>query len=114
MEPVKTIFLTSGFVTKRSPTMLPLPGITLKTPSGIPASFANSPRRIAVIGVSSAGFNTTVFPAASAGAKPQPAIGIGKFQGTITPITPSGSLKVISIPFGTGIWRPKSRSGAAL
>ena len=94
--------------------MLPLPGITLNTPSGIPASRANSPKRIAVIGVNSAGFKTTVFPAASAGPNPQPAIGIGKFQGTIIPITPSGSLKVISIPFGTGIWRPNKRSGAAL
>jgi hypothetical protein len=35
--------------------------------------------------VYSAGFKTTVFPAASAGAKPQLAIGIGKFHGTITP-----------------------------
>ena len=94
--------------------MLPFPGITLNTPSGIPASIASSPRRIAVIGVISAGFKTTVFPAASAGPKPQPAIGIGKFHGTIIPITPRGSLKVISIPLGTGICFPKSRSGAAL
>ncbi|CAB4728474.1 unannotated protein [freshwater metagenome] len=61
----------------------------------------------------SAGFNTTVLPAASAGAKPQLAIGIGKFHGTIIPTTPSGSLKVISIPFGTGIWRPNNLSGDA-
>ena len=54
-----------------------------------------------------------MLPAASAGAKPQPAIGIGKFQGTITPTTPSGSWKVTSMPPGTGICRPKSRSGAA-
>ena len=93
--------------------MEPLPGITVKTSLGIPASRANSPKRIAVIGVYSAGFKTTVFPAASAGANPQPAIGIGKFQGTMTPITPSGSLKVISIPLGTGICLPNKRSGAA-
>ncbi|CAB4542838.1 unannotated protein [freshwater metagenome] len=61
----------------------------------------------------SAGFNTTVFPAARAGANPQPAIGIGKFHGTIIPTTPSGSLKVISIPFATGICFPNKRSGAA-
>src|SRR3712207_7813729 len=39
---------------------------------------------------------TTVFPAASAGAKAQPAMGIGKFHGTMTPTTPSGSWKVTS------------------
>jgi len=58
---------------------------------------------IAVSGVTSAGLSTTVQPAASAGARPQPAIGIGKFQGTMTPTTPTGSLKVMSIPPGTGI-----------
>ena len=113
VEPVKTIFLTLGWVTKRFPTMEPLPGITVNTPSGMPALSAISPSLIAVSGVYSAGFSTTVFPAARAGANPQPAIGIGKFHGTITPTTPSGSLKVISMPFGTGIWRPKSLSGAA-
>ena len=41
-----------------------------------------------------------MLPAASAGANPQPAIGIGKFQGTITPTTPSGSVKVTSTPPG--------------
>ena len=56
--------------------------------------------RIAVSGVISAGLSTTVLPAASAGAKPQPAIGIGKFHGTITPTTPSGSRKVTSIAAG--------------
>ena len=84
----------------------------MKTPSGRPASSASSARRIAVSGVSSAGLSTTVLPAASAGAKPQPAIGIGKFHGTITPTTPSGSWKVTSSPPGTGICRPDSRSGA--
>ena len=93
--------------------MDPLPTTTLNTPSGIPASKANSAKRIAVSGVYSAGFKTTVFPAASAGANPQPAIGIGKFQGTITPTTPSGSLNVMSMPPATGICFPKRRSGAA-
>jgi hypothetical protein len=53
-----------------------------------------------------------VLPAASAGAKPQPAIGIGKFHGTMIPTTPSGSWNVRSTPPGTGICRPDSRSGA--
>ena len=85
----------------------------VSTPSGRPASRASSPSRIAVSGVSSAGLSTTVLPAASAGAKPQPAIGIGKFHGTMMPTTPSGSWKVMSMPPATGICRPNSRSGAA-
>ena len=113
VDPVKTILRTSGCETKRSPTTEPLPGITMKTSSGSPASRASSARRIAVSGVSSAGLSTTVLPAASAGAKPQPAIGIGKFHGTMTPTTPSGSLNVRSTPPATGIWRPNSRSGRA-
>ena len=113
VEPVKQTLRTSGWVTKRSPTTEPLPGTMVSTPSGRPASTASSPMRIAVSGVSSAGLRTTVLPAASAGAKPQAAIGIGKFQGTMMPTTPSGSWKVTSVPPATGIWRPKSRSGAA-
>ena len=113
VEPVKQTLRTSGWVTNRWPTTEPLPGSTVNTPSGRPASSASSAIRIAVRGVISAGLSTTVLPAASAGANPQPAIGIGKFHGTITPTTPRGSRKVTSIPPATGIWRPKSRSGAA-
>ena len=113
VEPVKQILRTSGWLTKRSPTTDPLPGSTVKTSSGRPASSASSPSRIAVSGVISAGFSTTVLPAASAGTKPQPAIGIGKFHGTMTLTTPSGSLNVTSTPPATGICRPKRRSGAA-
>ena len=79
----------------------------------MPASSASSPMRIAVSGVISAGLSTTVLPAARAGAKPQPAMGIGKFHGTITPTTPSGSWKVMSMPPATGICLPTSRSGVA-
>jgi hypothetical protein len=113
VEPVNATLRTSGCVTNRSPTTEPLPGITVSTPSGRPASRASSPMRTAVIGVSSAGLTTTQLPAASAGAMPQPRIGIGKFQGTMIPTTPSGSWKVTSRPPGTGICRPNSRSGAA-
>jgi hypothetical protein len=112
VEPVKQTLRTAGWVTNRSPTTEPLPGSTVNTSSGRPASSASSPSRIAVSGVSSAGLSTTTLPAASAGAKPQPAIGMGKFHGTITPTTPSGSWNVTSTPPGTGICRPVNRSGA--
>ncbi len=90
-EPVKQTLRTASWVTKRWPILDPSPGTTWKTPSGIPASRASSPRRIAVSGVRLAGFKTTVLPAASAGPSPQPAMGMGKFQGTMMPTTPSGS-----------------------
>ena len=68
VEPVKRD-LAHQRVGRRSarPTTEPLPGMTVNTPSGRPASSASSPSRIAVSGVSSAGLSTTVLPAASAG-----------------------------------------------
>ncbi len=66
----------------------------------------------AVSGVNSAGFSTTVLPAASAGATFHVASMSGKFQGVISPTTPRGSRKVISTPPATGMVLPKSRSGA--
>ena len=113
VDPVKTTLRTIGLVTNRSPTTEPLPGNTWKTSSGSPASRPSSASRIAVSGVISAGLRTTVFPAANAGANAQPAIGIGKFHGTMTPTTPSGSLNVMFTPPGTGICRPNNLSGEA-
>ena len=63
-------------------------------------------------GVSSAGLSTIVLPAASAGATFHEAITSGKFHGTISPTTPSGSRKVMSTPPATGIVSPSRRSGA--
>ena len=60
------------------------------TPGGSPASCASSEKAIAVSEVSSAGFSTTVFPAASAGATFHANISSGKFHGMIWPTTPTG------------------------
>ena len=109
---MKTIFLTLRSCTIVSPTIRPEPVNTWKTFSGNPASNASSANFIALKGVTSAGFKTTVQPAAKAGANPQPAIGMGKFHGTIIPTTPIASLKVISTPPGTGICLPNNLSGA--
>ena len=62
VEPVKQILRTLGWLTKRSPTTDPRPGMTVKTPSASPASRPSSASRIAVSGVSSAGLSTTVLP----------------------------------------------------
>ena len=53
------------------------------TPAGNPACWQTSANKSAVNGVVSAGFNTTVFPVASAGAIFQASISIGKFHGII-------------------------------
>ena len=112
VEPVKATLATSGCSTMRLPQTDPGPATTLKTPSGTPASSAIFSSSTAVSGVSSAGFSTIVFPAASAGATFQEAIVSGKFQGVISPTTPSGSRKVMSTPPATGMVLPVSRSGA--
>ena len=53
-----------------------------------------------------------MFPAASAGAIFQLAICNGKFHGTMSPTTPSGSRKVMLTPPETGMVSPSNRSGA--
>ena len=55
----------------------------LTTPGGRPACSQISAKSKAVSGVVSAGFNTTVFPVAKAGAIFQASINNGKFQGII-------------------------------
>ena len=112
VEPVKAILATSGCSTSRAPQTLPGPATTFSTPSGTPASRAMRSSSRAVSGVSSAGLSTTVLPAARAGATFHEAMTSGKFQGTISPTTPSGSRKVMSTPPATGIVWPSSRSGA--
>ena len=59
-----------------------------------------------VSGVSSDGLSTTVFPQASAGPSFQLAMRSGKFQGVMSPTTPSGSWKVMATPPATGIVSP--------
>ena len=90
---MNAILSTPGWSTIAAP-VSPSPVRTLITPAGIPASSASSPIRSAVSGVCSAGFSTTVHPAASAGDSFQAAISIGKFHGMICPQTPTGSLRV--------------------
>ena len=64
---------------------------TLKTPSGMPASRANSAMRIDVPDVNSEGFKTTVQPPPIAHGTRSDAMMKGKFQGVMMPTTPTGS-----------------------
>ena len=68
----------------------PAPVIIFTTPGGRSASRIISASFNAVSGVVSAGFKTTVFPAAKAGAIFHAAISKGKFHGIICPATPNG------------------------
>jgi hypothetical protein len=63
----------------------------LSTPSGRPASKSAVAKRVDVSGTISAGFQTTVFPKAIAGAIFHAGMAIGKFHGVIAVTTPSGS-----------------------
>ncbi len=62
--------------------------------------------RSALRGASDAGFNTTVFPATSAGAIFQAGMALGKFHGVMRPTTPSGLRMVKQKTFSRsdGIW----------
>ena len=78
-----------GWVTSARP-VGPAPVTMLTTPGGRSACWQISANSSAVSGVVSAGFSTTVFPQASAGAIFHASISSGKFQGMTWPATPSG------------------------
>ena len=63
---MKAILSTSGWVDRYAPAFLPYPLSMFTTPSGIPASFTSSAIFSDDRGVCSAGFMTTVHPAARA------------------------------------------------
>src|SRR5215471_6983952 len=94
VDPVNATLSTSSCAARAAPAVSPYPGTMLTTPSGNPASWISSPKRSAVSGVCSAGFRTTVQPAARAGPSFQAAIRSGKFHGIICPTTPTGSRSV--------------------
>jgi len=73
---------------------LPRPVTTLRTPAGSPHSCAISANLRSVNGASLEGFTTTELPAASAGAIVRLPIHSGPFQGTMWPVTPTGSRNV--------------------
>src|SRR5215831_4528148 len=94
-EPTKPTPATSGWPTRASPTTGPGPGTKLNAPPGRPASALTSAMTSARIAqhavVDGAGTQTTVLPAASAGANSSAPIVYGQFHGLTTPTTPSGT-----------------------
>ncbi|MNW00386.1 hypothetical protein D3C71_1958720 [compost metagenome] len=94
VEPVKVSLSMPGWLAMAAPTTLPRPLTMLTTPSGIPACCTSSAKRRADSEVSSAGLTTTVQPTARAAPSFQAMVCSGKFHGTMTPTTPTGSLRV--------------------
>src|SRR5262249_3968972 len=89
VEPVNDTTLMSGCVESTVPTSAP-PVTMFTTPAGTPASSSTLTKLTADSGVIEEGLKTTVFPQTSAGTIFQDGIAIGKFQGVMTPQTPSG------------------------
>ena len=89
VEPVKATLSPPSDLTIAAP-VLPSPVTMLTTPGGSSAWRTTSQKSNADNGVVSAGFSTTVLPAASAGAIFQASISNGKFHGMICPATPTG------------------------
>ena len=90
VEPMKPTAATSGCDTISSPATGPSPGRKLNTPGGSSASSthaASRPEQTAVLG---AGFQTTVFPEASAGATSSAGIVYGQFHGVTIATGPFG------------------------
>ena len=89
-EPVKLTRRMRGCETSAAPASSPIPWTTLKTPAGKPASAVRSARIEQASGDHSAGFRTTVQPAASAGAVFQVESMNGAFHGVMTAAGPAG------------------------
>src|SRR5579884_4516559 len=94
VEPVNEIALMSGCSIRAWPAVAPRPCTMLSTPAGRLASRQASANMVAVSGVISEGFATTVLPAASAGAIFQVKRYSGRFHGEMQPTAPSGWRRV--------------------
>ena len=90
VDPVKLILATFGLWLNSVPMSLALPVTTWKTPAGIPARSASTPRERAESGVCEAGLTMMVHPAARAGPAFLVIMPFGKFQGVIAAQTPTG------------------------
>mmetsp|Transcript_31158 Transcript_31158/g.74065 ORF Transcript_31158/g.74065 Transcript_31158/m.74065 type:complete len:360 (+) Transcript_31158:422-1501(+) len=115
VDPVKPIFLTASDARSVLPMAFASPVTTLMTPGGIPARWASSARASAVSGVASAGFRTTVQPAASAGATFLVIMDMGKLKGVMAAATPTGCRAVMKrlLPDTVGMTSPWTRPASA-
>ncbi len=99
-EPVKLMRRTRWSAVSAAPISSPMPCTMLKTPGGKPASTTRSASIEQACGDHSAGFSTTVEPAASAGAVFQVESMNGAFHGVITTAGPEGMRSTrLRVPF---------------
>src|SRR5262249_30267695 len=96
-EPTNPTPATSGWPTTASPTTGPGPETKLNRPLGRLASARISASRAQHAVVLGAGTQTTVLPAARAGAKISAPIVYGQLHGLTTPTTPSGTRPVSTL-----------------
>lgn len=90
VEPVKLTMSTSGESTAASPTSTAVPLTTFTTPGGAPASSRAAAIRYTDSGSCGAGFTTTVFPMASAGATLPAGFAHGLLYDVMQVTTPTG------------------------
>ena len=88
---MKNTLAIPGARTSASPTVSPSPWSTRTSPAGAPASSKSRSTHAPLSGVSSEGFSSTAFPAATAIAVSVNGMPKGKFHGAITATVPSGS-----------------------
>ena len=101
VSPVKATLRMRLCCASGAPASMPKPLTMFTTPAGRSACCRISANSRAVSGVVSAGFSTTVLPAARAGATFHASMSSGKFHGITCAATPSG--------FGSG---PKPACGS--
>ena len=90
VDPMKPTACVPGLRASSSPTTGPGPVTRLTTPGGRSASAMHSASAAAAAEVETAGVQTTVLPAASAGAISSAGIVYGQFHGVIAATTPRG------------------------
>ena len=114
VDPVNEMRSTLGDSVSSSPTRWSEAVTTLTTPAGMSVCSAMSrPSRLALYGVSGAGFSTTVLPVASAWPSLLIVTSNGKFHGTMAPTTPTGlapDLRVGQLVGQLAIASPRSSS----
>ncbi len=114
-EPVKATPATRGSATSAAPT-LPSPGTKCSAVAGTPALCKSPTARAAISGVCSAGFATTVLPAASAAMTWPRKIASGKFHGLMARKAPrprrwSSFVSPVGPGIGSGLKQPARLGG---
>ncbi|MNK59195.1 hypothetical protein D3C87_782950 [compost metagenome] len=115
VEPVKVSLRTMGLRVISPPIWLAEPVSTDSRPLGTPARSASTAKASAENGVCVAGFTTIAQPAASAGPALRVSMAVGKFQGVMAAVTPTGcfSARMRRSACGAGMVSPYTRRASS-